>query len=91
MADQLKDFNEKIGEFTSVGGGEAKDFFEQIAVKTEKGAEGAKKLAEEMSKMDGVTAPQTYVDKLEEAGLNQQQMSYYLESMGDDLTKIAPL
>ncbi|WP_151800700.1 phage tail tape measure protein [Acinetobacter junii] len=91
MADQLKDFNEKIGEFTSVGGGEAKDFFEQIAVKTEKGAEGAKKLAEEMSKMDGVTALQTYVDKLEEAGLNQQQMSYYLESMGNDLTKIAPL
>ncbi len=91
LSDQLKDFNEKIGEFASVGSGGAKDFFEQIAVKTEKGADGAKKLAVEMSKMDGVTALQTYVDKLEEAGVNQQQMSFYLESMGSDLTVLAPL
>ncbi|MFP0526514.1 phage tail tape measure protein [Acinetobacter baumannii] len=91
LSDQLKDFNEKIGEFASVGGGEGKDFFEQIAVKTEKGAEGAKKLAEEMSKMDGVSALQLYVDKLQEAGLNQQQMSFYLENMGNDFTKLAPL
>lgn len=91
LSDQLKDFNEKIGEFASVGSGGAKDFFEQIAVKTEGGAAGAKKLAEEMSKMDGITALQTYVDKLEEAGVNQQQMSFYLESMGSDLTALAPL
>ena len=91
LSDQLKDFNEKIGEFASVGSGGAKDFFEQIAVKTEKGADGAKKLAVEMSKMDGVTALQTYVNKLEEAGVNQQQMSFYLESMGSDLTVLAPL
>lgn len=91
LSDQLKDFNEKLGEFASVGAGGATDFFEQIAVKTEGGAEGAIKLAEEMSKMDGVAALQTYVDKLEEAGVNQQQMSFYLESMGSDLTKIAPL
>ncbi|MDQ9009041.1 phage tail protein [Acinetobacter gerneri] len=90
-ADMMKDFNEKIGEFASVGSGGAKDFFEQIAVKTENGAAGAKKLAEEMSKMDGVTALQTYVDKLEEAGVNQQQMSFYLESMGSDLTTLAPI
>jgi len=91
LSDMLKDFNEKIGEFASVGGGESKDFFEQIAVKTEKGAEGAKKLAEQMSKMDGVSALQLYVDKLQEAGLNQQQMSFYLENMGNDFTKLAPL
>ncbi|MDA3487166.1 phage tail tape measure protein [Acinetobacter baumannii] len=91
LSDQLKDFNEKIGEFASVGSGGAMDFFEQIAVKTEGGAEGAKKLAVEMSKLDGVEALQLYVDKLEEAGVNQQQMSFYLESMGSDLTKIAPL
>ncbi|WP_228271093.1 phage tail tape measure protein [Acinetobacter soli] len=91
LSDMLKDFNEKIGEFASVGGGEAKDFFEQIAVKTEKGADGAKKLAAEMSKMDGIAALQTYVDKLEEAGVNQQQLSFYLENMGNDFTKLAPL
>lgn len=90
-ADMMKDFNEKIGEFASVGSGGAKDFFEQIALKTEHGAAGAKKLAEEMSKMDGAAALQTYVDKLEEAGVNQQQMSFYLESMGSDLTTLAPV
>ncbi|MDH1534045.1 phage tail tape measure protein, partial [Acinetobacter johnsonii] len=90
-ADMLKDFNEKIGEFNSIGAGGAVDFFEQIAVKTEDGAEGAKKLAEEMSKMDGIDALQTYVDKLEEAGVNQKEMSFYLESMGSDLTALAPL
>ncbi|MCZ3077661.1 phage tail protein, partial [Acinetobacter baumannii] len=42
LSDMMKDFNEKIGEFASVGSGGAKDFFEQIAVKTESGAEGAK-------------------------------------------------
>ncbi|MGQ0789665.1 phage tail protein [Acinetobacter baumannii] len=91
VADMMKDFNEKLGEFASVGSGGAADFFEQIAVKTEGGAAGAKKLAEEMSKMDGVDALQTYVDKLEEAGVNQQQMSFYLESMGSDLTALAPM
>lgn len=90
-ADMLKDFNEKIGEFNAIGAGGAVDFFEQIAVKTEDGAEGAKKLAEEMSKMDGIDALQTYVDKLEEAGVNQKEMSFYLESMGSDLTALAPL
>lgn len=90
-ADMLKDFNEKIGEFNAIGAGGAVDFFEQIAVKTENGAEGAKKLAEEMNKMDGIDALQTYVDKLEEAGVNQKEMSFYLESMGSDLTAIAPL
>ncbi|KHN68716.1 tail protein [Acinetobacter oleivorans] len=91
VADMMKDFNEKLGEFASVGAGGATDFFEQIAVKTEGGAEGAKKLAEEMSKMDGAEALQTYVDKLEEAGVNQQQMSFYLESMGSDLTALMPI
>ncbi|NWK61423.1 phage tail tape measure protein [Acinetobacter sp. SwsAc3] len=91
VSDMMKDFNEKIGEFASVGAGGATDFFEQIAVKTEGGAAGAKKLAEEMSKMDGIEALQTYVNKLEEAGVNQQQMSFYLESMGSDLTALAPL
>lgn len=90
-ADMLKDFNEKIGEFNAIGAGGAVDFFEQIAVKTENGAEGAKKLAEEMNKMDGIDALQTYVDKLEEAGVNQKEMSFYLETMGSDLTAIAPL
>lgn len=91
LADQLKDFNEKLGEFITIGSGGAVDFFEQIAVKTEGSAEAARKLALEMQNLSGPQALQLYVDKLEEAGVTQQQMSFYLESMASDTTNLIPL
>ncbi|WP_180161055.1 hypothetical protein [Acinetobacter sp. YH12064] len=91
LADQLKDFNEKLGEFITIGSGGAVDFFEQIAIKTEGSAEGARKLALEMQNLSGPKALQLYVDKLEEAGVTQQQMSFYLESMASDTTNLIPL
>lgn len=91
LADQLKDFNEKLGEFITIGSGGAVDFFEQIAIKTEGSAEGARKLALEMQNLSGPKALQLYVDKLEEAGATQQQMSFYLESMASDTTNLIPL
>ncbi|MGD9698496.1 hypothetical protein [Acinetobacter sp.] len=91
LADQLKDFNEKLGEFITIGSGGAVDFFEQIAIKTEGSAEGARKLALEMQNLSGPQALQLYVDKLEDAGVTQQQMSFYLESMASDTTNLIPL
>ena len=91
LSDQLKDFNEKLGEFITIGSGGAVDFFEQIATKTEGSAEGARKLALEMQNLSGPKALQLYVDKLEEAGVTQQQMSFYLESMASDTTNLIPL
>ncbi|WP_180006410.1 MULTISPECIES: phage tail tape measure protein [unclassified Acinetobacter] len=91
LSDQLKDFNEKLGEFITIGSGGAVDFFEQIATKTEGSAEGARKLALEMQNLSGPQALQLYVDKLEEAGVTQQQMSFYLESMASDTTNLIPL
>ncbi|WP_180165593.1 hypothetical protein [Acinetobacter sp. YH12049] len=91
LADQLKDFNEKLGEFITIGSGGAVDFFEQIAIKTEGSAEGARKLALEIQNLSGPKALQLYVDKLEEAGVTQQQMSFYLESMASDTTNLIPL
>lgn len=91
LGDQLKDFNEKLGEFITIGSGGAVDFFEQIATKTEGSAEGARKLALEMQNLSGPQALQLYVDKLEEAGVTQQQMSFYLESMASDTTNLIPL
>lgn len=91
LADQLKDFNEKLGEFITIGSGGAVDFFEQIAIKTEGSAEAARKLALEMQNLSGPQALQLYVDKLEEAGVTQQQMSFYLESMASDTTNLIPL
>lgn len=91
LSDQLKDFNEKLGEFITIGSGGAVDFFEQIATKTEGSAEAARKLALEMQNLSGPKALQLYVDKLEEAGVTQQQMSFYLESMASDTTNLIPL
>ncbi|WP_166166863.1 hypothetical protein [Acinetobacter sp. SA01] len=91
LSDQLKDFNEKLGEFITIGSGGAVDFFEQIAIKTEGSAEGARKLALEMQNLSGPQALQLYVNKLEEAGVTQQQMSFYLESMASDTTNLIPL
>lgn len=91
LSDMMKDFNEKLGELTAIGAGGGVDFFEKIAMKTEGSSEAAKKLILDMQKLSGPEALQMYVDKLEEAGVTQQQMSFYLESMASDLTDLYPL
>ena len=91
LSDMLKDFNEKLGEFTSIGAGGGVDFFEQIATQTEMGAQGAKKLALEMQALSGPQALQLYVDKMEEAGVSHEQMSFMLESMASDMTALIPM
>lgn len=91
LSSMMKDFNEKLGELTAVGAGGGVDFFEQIAMKTEGTSEAAKKLILDMQKLSGPEALQMYVDKLEEAGVTQQQMSFYLESMASDVTDLIPL
>ncbi|MDM1274018.1 hypothetical protein [Acinetobacter indicus] len=91
LSDMMKDFNEKLGELTTIGAGGGVDFFEQIAVKTEGSAAAAEKLILKMQKLSGPDALQLYVDKLEEAGVTQQQMSFYLESMASDMTDLIPL
>ncbi|MFG3451157.1 phage tail tape measure protein [Stutzerimonas stutzeri] len=84
LSDQLKDFNEKVGEFQQSGGGGMKDFFEQIAPQIGITAEAFRDLS-------GPQALQLYYDSLEKAGLNQKQMSFYLESMASDTTALIPL
>src|SRR5690606_29813945 len=91
LSDMMKDFNEKLGELTAAGAGGGVDFFEQITVKTEGSAEAAEKLILKMQKLSGPESLQPYVDKLEEAGVNQQEMSFYLESMASDMTDLIPL
>lgn len=91
LSDMMKDFNERIGEITSVGSGPMKDFFDRMSSDMKGGAKEAKSLILEMQKLSGPEALQMYVDKLEEAGVTQQQMSFYLESMASDLTDLYPL
>lgn len=84
LADQLKDFREKVGEFMQTGGGGMKDFFEQIAPRVGVTAEAFRDLS-------GPQGLQLYYDSLQKAGLSQEQMSFYLESMASDTTALIPL
>lgn len=84
LSDQLKDFNEKVGEFQQTGGGGMKDFFENIAPQIGLTADAFRDLS-------GPQALQLYYDSLEKAGLSQEQMSFYLESMASDTTALIPL
>ncbi|WJJ93449.1 hypothetical protein [Neopusillimonas aromaticivorans] len=84
LADQLKDFQEKVGEFIRSGGGGMKDFFEQVAPKV-----GV--TTEQFRKLSGPEGLQTYYNALQKAGLNQKEMSFYLESMASDTTALIPI
>ncbi|PJE27155.1 hypothetical protein CVM50_17220 [Pseudooceanicola marinus] len=84
LSDILKDVNDRVGDFMSTGGGPMKDFFEQIAPLV-----GV--TAKQFEGLSGPQALQLYVDTIERAGANQQQMTFYLEAMASDVTALLPL
>ena len=84
MADILKDVNDRIGDFNETGGGPMADFFENIGPKVGVTAEHFKNLS-------GPQALQLYVSSLEQAGLSQQEMTFYMEAMASDSTALIPL
>ena len=91
LSDQIKDFNEKLGEFVLTGKGEATDAFELLQKHSKMSSEEIKKFALEMQKASGGDAMQMYVNKLEEAGVSQEQMSFLTENMANDFTKLLPI
>lgn len=84
LADVFKDVNDRIGDFMSTGGGPMADFFEKVAPKV-----GV--TAEQFRKLSGPQALQLYVDTLQKAGANQQDMTFYLEAMAGDAAALIPL
>jgi len=84
LADIFKDTNDKIGDFLQTGGGPLKDFFENIAPKV-----GA--TTEEFIGLSGPEALQRYFTYLEKANLSQQDMTFYMEAIASDATRLIPL
>lgn len=84
LADMLKDVNEKFGEMTSTGSGPLKDFFEQIAPKV-----GV--TADQFRRLGGPEALQLYYDSLIKAGANSKQVTFYMEQLVSNGTKLVPL
>lgn len=84
LADILKDVNDRVGDFLQTGGGPMADFFENIAPQV-----GV--TAEQFARLSGPEALQLYITSLERAGLGQQEMTFYLEAMASDATRLIPL
>jgi len=84
LADILKDVNDRVGDFLQTGGGPMADFFETIAPKV-----GV--TAEQFARLSGPEALQLFMTSLERAGLSQQEMTFYLEAMASDATRLIPL
>jgi hypothetical protein len=84
LSDIYKDTNDRVGEFIQRGGGEMADFFKEIAPRV-----GV--TAQQFAKLSGPEALQLYYNSLEKAGLNQQQMTTYMEAMADEATGLIPL
>ena len=84
LADILKDVNDRVGDFLQTGGGPMADFFENVAPRV-----GV--TADQFARLSGPEALQLYVDSLERAGLSQQEMTFFLEAMASDATRLLPL
>jgi len=84
LADIYKDVNDKVGEFLQTGGGELKDFFDVIGPKV-----GV--TAEQFRNLSGPQALQLYVSSLQKAGVNQQEMTFYMEAIADEASALAPI
>ena len=84
LADILKDVNDRVGDFLQTGGGPMADFFEKVAPKV-----GV--TADQFARLSGPEALQLYVDTLQRAGLSQQEMTFHLEAMASDATRLLPL
>lgn len=84
LADILKDVNDKFGDYMATGAGPLADFFDNIAPKV-----GVAKDA-----FIGLSSDQAlglYVKTLQEAGVNQQEMTFYMEALASDATALNPL
>ncbi len=84
LADIYKDAGDKIGDFLQTGAGPMADFFENIAPKI-----GV--TADQFRNLSGPDALQLYYDSINKANLSQSEMTFYMEAIASDATKLIPL
>ena len=84
LSDILKDVNDKVGDFLVTGGGPMADFFEKVAPLV-----GV--TADQFKNLSGPEALGLYVDTLEKAGANEQELTFFMEAIASDATALIPL
>lgn len=84
FADQMKDMQDRIGDFQQSGGGPLADFFANIAPLV-----GV--TIQQFQKLSGPEALQLFYDSLEKVGATQNDIKFYMESIIGDSSKLIPL
>ena len=87
IADISKDLSDKLGEFGKAGTGPFQDYADVIGLTVEQAKEAA--IAFEDMSSDQVIGEM--VRKMEAAGASTNEMTFALESMGNDLSRLIPL
>lgn len=87
IADISKDLADKLGEFATAGSGAFQDFVDVMGMTKEEG----KELAKEFQNLSSDQVIGQMVKRMEDAGASSNQVTFALESMGNDLSKLAPL
>lgn len=87
IADISKDIADKLGEYSKVGSGAFQDFADVVGLTKEEAMQAA-------SEFENLSSDQVIgrmVSQMEAAGATGNQMTFVLESMGNDLSKLSPL
>ncbi len=87
IADISKDVADRLGEFATAGTGTFQDYADVMKLTKEE----AKAVAVEFQSLSSEEVIGRMVSNMEEAGATGNQMTFVLESMGNDLSKLQPL
>jgi len=87
IADISKDISDKLGEFSAAGAGAFQDYADVMKLTKEQ----AKEVVVEFQNLSSEEVIGRMVKNLEDAGATGNQVTFVLESMGNDLSKLTPL
>lgn len=87
IADISKDVYDKLGDYVTAASGPFQDFADVVGLTKEQSRE----LAREFQNLTSPEIITKMVSQMEAAGASGAQMTFVLESMGNDLSRLAPL
>lgn len=85
LADQMKDVNERIGEYIATGKGPLSDFIDEYGSRVGTTAEHLAKLNDPMAALTKI------VSDMQKLGASDLEISFVLESLASDTTNLIPL
>ena len=82
-----QDTRERIGDFLATGGGPFQDFIDVMGLTTDQG----RALAMQLEGLSGPDVLERLVSEMESAGVSAEQMSFAMEGLASDATRLIPL